>query len=411
MRSFPGIMPADIYLPAKHVDPAKWAVVACDQYTSQKDYWEKAEAIVSDAPSTLRIIQPEIYLAEAEKTIPLIRSAMKEYLEKGVIEPRVRDGFILTERRTESGARLGLIAAVDLDQYDYAPGVQPLIRATEGTITERIPPRVKIRDGALIESPHIMMLIDDPECLTVEAIYAAVREDEPLYDFELMLGGGHLRGWSVTKDEHLNMLSDALGVLNARADGFLYAVGDGNHSLATAKACWEKCKQTLDQSEWETHPAKYALCEIVNLHSPALVFEPIHRVLFSADADSVLHNFTAYLQKKGLTAVEGRDIVFVSGEKETGISVSGEQALPVAILQPFLDEYLKEHSEIHIDYVHGEEAVRSLAVNKNTGILLGAIDKGLLFPSIRSGGVLPRKTFSMGEAHEKRYYMEVRKIV
>ncbi|MBQ3078896.1 MAG: DUF1015 domain-containing protein [Clostridia bacterium] len=411
MRTLPGIAPADIYLPADHVDPMKWAVVACDQYTSQNDYWENAEKIVGDSPSTLRIIQPEIYLSSAEARIPLIRKAMKEYLETGAIEKKVENGFVLTERTTESGVRLGLIASVDLDQYDFTPGANALIRATEGTIVERIPPRVKIREGASIESPHVMILIDDKDMLLIEKVYEAVLQTEPLYDFDLMLGGGHLRGWKVTKAAE-EIIENAVYALYSRADGFLYAVGDGNHSLATAKACWENIKKTLTPEEIEAHPAKYALTELVNLHSPALIFEPIHRVLFGADANSLIEAFKAYLSEKGMALSSGNDFVFVSEQGDQSYSLSPDTgALPVAVLQPFLDQYLSSHPEISIDYVHGDKAVRALAQNGNTGILIGTIDKSLLFPSIRSGGVLPRKTFSMGEAHEKRYYMEARKIL
>lgn len=413
MPVFPGLVPSDIYLPAAHIDSFKWAVVACDQYTSQPEYWREVEKEVGDAPSTLRMILPEIYLNEAASNIPGIHSSMRRYLKTGVMEKKVENGFVLTERTTESGVRLGLIAAVDLNAYDYAPGAKPLIRATEGTIVERIPVRVRIREGALLESPHVMVLIDDAGKTVIEKAYERVKDKKPLYDTPLMMNGGHLRGWAIDAREELKEIAAALQALNARANGFLYAVGDGNHSLATAKACWTRLHAKLSPEEQETHPARYALAEIVNLHSDALVFEPIHRVLFHADKDDLLKKFRAYAEGRGFTLKEGDDIRFVAGGMETGVSVSGaDGVLPVAILQPFLDEYLKANKETEIDYIHGEEATKSLAENGNAvGILLKSIDKKSLFPSIASEGVLPRKTFSMGEAWEKRYYMECRRIL
>lgn len=413
MPVFPGLVPSDIYLPAARVDLSKWAVVACDQFTSQPDYWQEVEMEVGDAPSTLRMILPEIYLNEAASNIPGIHNSMRKYLKSGVMEKKVENGFVLTERTTESGVRLGLIAALDLNAYDYAPGAKPLIRATEGTIVERIPVRVRIREGALLESPHVMVLIDDAGKTVIEKAYERVKDKKPLYDTPLMMNGGHLRGWAIDAMEELKEIAAALQALNAKANGFLYAVGDGNHSLATAKACWTRLNAKLSPDEQETHPARYALTEIVNLHSDALVFEPIHRVLFHADASDLMKKFSAYAEGRGLALSEGDDIRFIANGKETGVSISGaEGVLPVAILQPFLDDYIKANKEIGIDYIHGEEAARTLAGNPvTTGILLKPIDKKSLFPSIASEGVLPRKTFSMGEAWEKRYYMECRRIL
>lgn len=413
MPVFPGLVPSDIYLPAAHVDPFKWAVVACDQFTSQPEYWEKVEKEVGDAPSTLRMILPEIYLNQAAANVPGIHSAMRRYLKTGVMEKKVTGGFVLTERTTASGVRLGLIAAVDLNAYDYAPGAKPLIRATEGTIVERIPVRVRIREGALMESPHVMILIDDEGKTVIERAYARVKDKQPLYDTPLMMNGGHLRGWAIEDTDELNEIALALQALNAKSGGFLYAVGDGNHSLATAKACWTRLHAKLSAEEQETHPARYALSEIVNLHSDALVFEPIHRVLFGADMENLVAGFGAYLSKRGMALCEGGDICFLSAGGEKSVSISGSDGvLPVAILQPFLDEYLKAQKDIEIDYIHGEDAVRSICrEGSSTGILLKSIDKKSLFPSIASEGVLPRKTFSMGEAWEKRYYMECRRIL
>lgn len=413
MPVYPGLVPSDIYLPAAHVDPNKWAVVACDQFTSQPEYWRGVEKEVGDAPSTLRMILPEIYLNEAASNVPAIHNSMRKYLKSGVLEKKVENGFVLTERTTESGVRLGLIAAIDLNAYDYAPGAKPLIRATEDTIVERIPVRVRIREGALLESPHVMVLINDEGKTVIEKMYERAKDRKPLYDTPLMMNGGHLRGWAIEAREDLKEIAAALQALNARSNGFLYAVGDGNHSLATAKACWTRLNAKLSPEEQETHPARYALTEIVNLHSDALVFEPIHRVLFRADAFDLFSKFSAYIEGRGFALKEGDDIRFIAGGKETGVSISGVQGvLPVAILQPFLDDYIKANRETDIDYIHGEDAARQLAGDGNAvGILLKSIDKKILFTSIDSEGVLPRKTFSMGEAWEKRYYMECRRIL
>ena len=449
---FPGLKPDDIYLPAEGIDLRRWAVVACDQYTSQPEYWRRVEAYVGAHPSTLHIVQPEIDLARAGARIPAIHRAMREYLSNGTLVRAVRNGFTLTERTTASGARLGLVAAVDLEEYDFTPGSGAMIRATEGTIRERIPPRLRIREGAPLECPHVMLLLDDPARTVIEPLHARLRETAPLCDFELMENGGRLRVWGVEGDA-LAPVSDALSALWEKSDGFLYAVGDGNHSLATAKARWDALKPALSPGEAQTHPARYALAEIVNLHSPALAFEPIHRVLFGADMEDLVSAYRAHLASRGmkLTAVEPlssrasgtkpvdpsssracevesaepsssacgmtptdeAELTFVSGNARASYRVGNpENPLPVAVLQPFLDEYLHSHPAARIDYVHGAAAVESLCQTPHTtGVLLPAIDKSALFPAVRQGGALPRKTFSMGEPDEKRYYMECRKIL
>ena len=449
---FPGLKPDDIYLPAEGIDLRRWAVVACDQYTSQPEYWRRVEAYVGAHPSTLHIVQPEIDLERAGARIPAIHRAMREYLSNGTLVRAVRNGFTLTERTTASGARLGLVAAVDLEEYDFTPGSGAMVRATEGTIRERIPPRLRIREGAPLECPHVMLLLDDPARTVIEPLHARLRETAPLCDFELMENGGRLRVWGV-EGNALAPVSDALSALWERSDGFLYAVGDGNHSLATAKARWDALKPALSPGEAQTHPARYALAEIVNLHSPALAFEPIHRVLFGADMEDLVSAYRAHLASRGmkLTAVEPlssrasgtkpvdpsssracevesaepsssacgitptdeAELTFVSGNARASYRVGNpENPLPVAVLQPFLDEYLRSHPAARIDYVHGAAAVESLCQTPHTtGILLPAIDKSALFPAVRQGGALPRKTFSMGEPDEKRSYMECRKIL
>lgn len=412
MSNYTGILPAEILLPRVDVDPARWAVVACDQYTSQPDYWQAVENFVADAPSTLKITFPEIYLSEGSARIGRIQAEMNRYIEEGVLEPAVKDGFVFIERTTPSGVRPGLIVRLDLEQYDFTPGADALIRATEGTILSRIPPRVKIREGAPLESPHVMVLIDDPDCTVIEPIQAAQSSLRKLYDFDLMQNGGHLAGWAVEGDA-VAPVQNALEKLLIAGDGFLAAVGDGNHSLATARQCWLNVRDSIPESERANHPARYALVELNNLHAPALMFEPIHRVLFGVDPLDVQYSFAEWCACQGASVTNGSDITWIAGAAEVGTAVeNAANPLPVASLQAFLDEYLACHPEAEIDYIHGAEVVRELASKPDTlGLLLTSIDKASLFPAIRKGGVLPRKTFSMGEAFEKRYYMECRRIL
>ena len=336
-----GFSPADIFLPARPADLARWAVIACDQYTSQREYWDKVSSYVGDCPSTLNLIQPEIDLDKAPERLPLIQQSMESYLNKGILTKQVENGFVLTLRHTASGLRPGLIGKVDLEQYDFLPGSNAPIRASEGTILERIPPRMRIREGALLECPHIMLLVDDLQGLLVEHAFECVKGRFPLYDFELMLGGGHLTGWAIEEEKELRQIDAALDKLYAKGKGLLFAVGDGNHSLATAKACWEKLRETLSEKERETHPARYALVEIVNLHCEALQFKPIHRVIFGAQAQELRSSFAQWLKQKGLYLKEGSgiELMFVGS-----YSIGGaEDVLPAVHLQAWLDEYLKQH--------------------------------------------------------------------
>ena len=412
MSSYTGILPAEILLPRADVDPARWAVVACDQYTSQPDYWKAVENTVADAPSTLKITFPEIYLSEGSARIARIQAEMNKYLDEGVLEPAVKNGFILLERTTPSGVRPGLVVRLDLEQYDFTPGTDALVRATEGTILSRIPPRVKIREGAPLESPHVMVLIDDPDCTVIEPVQAMQADLRKLYDFDLMQGGGHLAGWAVEGDA-VASVQKSLENLLAASDGFLAAVGDGNHSLATARQCWMNVRDSIPEAERANHPARYALVELNNLHAPALLFEPIHRVLFGVDPLDVQYTFAEWCACCGASVANGGEITWIAGTNEIGTAVdNAPNPLPVATLQAFLDAYLADHPEAEIDYIHGADVVRELAAKPDTlGLLLNSIDKSSLFPAIRKGGVLPRKTFSMGEAYEKRYYMECRRIL
>lgn len=397
--------PADILLPADDETARFWPVVACDQFTSQREYWQELEKLVGDRPSALNIVFPEVYLDEGYGRIESIQRHIRDYLSRGVLIERVHDGFVLVERSTRSGVRIGLVGKVDLDCYDYTPESKALIRATEGTVISRIPPRVKIRQGAEVESPHVMLLCDDRERELIEPLYARRKELPKLYDLELLMGGGHLRGYAVT-GELAKKTQEIIARQQSRSDLYL-AVGDGNHSLATAKTCWEQIKPGLTEAERKSHPARYALAELVNLHCEALNFEPIHRVLFNVDAGKLIDDFTS-----AVPWAEGEDIVFIhkGGRRGVKLTAAGDR-LPVDVLQTFLDRWLEAHPETEIDYVHGSAALEELSVKDgNCGMALKAMDKNALFPAIIAGGVLPRKTFSMGEAEEKRYYMECRKI-
>ena len=448
--------PANILLPNDGIDMEKWSVIACDQFTSQADYWDAVEKYVADAPSTLNVVFPEIYLGTTTKQerIKYINNTMDIYLADGTLKQAVADGYVLVERTTESGVRLGIVGLIDLEDYDFDPKNKTLIRATEGTVISRIPPRVKIREHAAIELPHVMLLVDDPVdgqngelCRNesqenavniaaikhgiIEYVYAIRDTLRKLYDTELMQEGGHIRGYAI-EGEAAKQVTEAFAAKQESCGGFLFAVGDGNHSLATAKTCWENIKKLgkFTEEQLEIHPARYALVEICNLHSEALEFKPIHRLLTNVDVKDMLSFFEAEITKQGLESADGDEIVFEyveSGNDDSAKQANGNEAvsennygisitnrgdrLPVEILQGILDKYLETHNNVSIDYIHGDEALHGLVQEtKGCGIFLQSIDKSTLFPAINAGGVLPRKTFSIGEANEKRYYMECHKI-
>jgi len=401
------VHPANILLPAQGAAAEKWAVVAVDQYTSEPEYWRQVEEIVGDAPSTLKITLPEVYLAEGDIRTPEMQANMHTYLSGGILEEKVRDGYILVERTIETGVRLGLMACLDLEQYDYNAGSQSLIRATEGTVIERVPPRVKIRRGAALELPHVLMLLDDDTCRVIEPLYEGRDRLEKLYDFELMQGGGHLRGWKVD-GEAAQALEAALDAVFEGCGGLFLAVGDGNHSLAAARAYWLEIRESIPAAERANHPARYALAEIENLHSPAIQFEPIHRVLTGVNPATLMVEYEAHLAAQGVEMRDGSELVMISEGIEKGYGFDDH---PLRTLQEFLDDWIKHHPEAEIDYIHGDDTLRRLANRKDAlGIMPCGFAKADLFPYIRKWGVLPRKTFSMGHAHEKRYYMEARKI-
>ena len=411
-----GIRPAEILLPAPEVRPETWACVACDQYTSEPEYWEKAGACAGDAPSALRLILPEVYLKESEQRIPAIHAAMARYLEEGLLAPAVDPGFILCERTVPSGTRLGLVCTVDLEQYSFEKGSLPLVRPTEQTIASRLPPRLVIRRGAPVELTHIMILIDDPDRTVLEPLQAKKDALRKLYDFDLMMNGGHLKGWAVDRAEDLEAVDSAMNSLldSLGADPLLLAVGDGNHSLATAKAYWNELREGLSEEEQKNHPARFALCEIVNIHDEALLFEPIHRIVTGTDAAALLAAWQEYAAARGMTldAAEGHAFTVVSADGDTAVTVGNpEGAIPCETVQKFLDDFLARHPEAEIDYIHGEQSLRTLAAAPGAvGFLLPEIDKKSFFSDVKKLGVLPRKTFSMGEADEKRFYMEAKEI-
>ena len=401
-------LPTDILLPDAAADFEKWAVVACDQFTSQPEYWRKAAEIVGDAPSTLNLVYPEAYLAEGDARIAAIRQAMEDYMRRGVLQTRVKDGFVLVRRVTESGERLGLVGRLDLEQYDFTPGTSAPVRATEGTILSRIPPRVRIRQGASIESPHAMMLVDDAKMRLIEPL--ADRELPKLYDTELMLGGGHIAGYAV-EGELAARTAEQIARMQAESGGFFLAVGDGNHSLATAKQCYENLKKVTPEDQWADLPARYALVEVVNNHDDALQFEPIHRVLFGVEPEQVLEAMKAAYPGAHEGEGEGHTIAYTyAGHTGTITVPNPRMQLAVGTLQTFLDAYLKEHGG-EVDYIHGDEVTDELGSKSgNIGFKLPAMGKEQLFKTVMADGVLPRKTFSMGHAREKRYYLEGRTI-
>jgi len=409
--------PAEILLPAPDVPSETWACVACDQYTSQPEYWEKAAEIVGDRPSTLRLMLPECFLAESADRIPKIHADMAEYLEKGTLQPAVKNGFVLCRRKTASGTRLGLVGVVDLEEYDYAPNSLPLVRPTEQTIAERLPARMNIRRGAALEVSHILILIDDPGETVVEPLARKEEALRKLYDFELMQGGGHLAGYAVEDEADLEEVEKALQELQTRQGEhpLLLAVGDGNHSLATAKAYWNEIRETLSGEERASHPARFALCEVENIHQEALEFEPIHRLITGTTPEELYDCWENYAADRGMALKEEGDghIYQMAIRKDLYPVVvrNPEGVIPCETIQLFLDEFLQDHPKAKIDYIHGSATLMKLAQQKDSvGFILPEINKRTFFSDVKMLGVLPRKTFSMGQAEEKRYYMECRRI-
>lgn len=424
-----GVLVPEILLPPKGTDMYKWAVVACDQFTSQKEYWEEARRIIGDAPSTLDLILPEAWLGaqDEQERIARIKEKMQEYLHNGTLVKQPQ-GFVLVERTAAGNTRHGLVMALDLEKYDYSKGSGTLIRATEGTIVERIPPRLRIREGAAVELPHILVLIDDPEETVIEPLTAQAEKLPLLYDTDLMLGGGHISGRLVSGEKEIMGVLEALTALSDKAafekkygskPVLLFAMGDGNHSLATAKANWEKIKAALPEEQREDHPARYALIELNNVHDKGIVFEAIHRNVFGIPGEKLVEALLQKLREQNGGAEIGPEQAPAGGEKhvipfyygdKSGAFIVTEPAVQLAVgtLQNAIDAVLKELGG-EVDYIHGIDVVKELAQKPDTtGFLLPDMEKSELFPTVVYDGALPRKTFSMGEAAEKRYYMEAR---
>lgn len=399
----------------------KWSVVACDQYTSEPEYWNEVKNIVGNEPSTLNLTLPEIYLEDnnVEERITNINKNMRDMLDNTLFNEYQNSMIYLERTQNDGKVREGLIGIVDLEEYSYEKGSQTLIRATEKTVIERIPPRVKVRENALLELPHIMILIDDERKNIIESLKNKVTDTDIVYDFNLMQKGGHIKGYKLN-DSTINEVIDKIGLL-AEKDYFekkydvkdkgilLFAMGDGNHSLATAKACYENLKKTMKEEEYLNHPARYALVELVNLHSDALEFEAIHRVIFNTNVNDLINSLYKFYninengngQKFELITKDFDKVLYIENPKSN---------IAVGSIQLFLDEYLKNH-EGKIDYIHGEETTKEMGSKvNNVAFIFDAMDKNDLFKTVILDGALPRKTFSMGHSYDKRYYLEARKI-
>lgn len=401
---------ADILIP-KNEDMHKWSVIACDQYTSEPEYWSTVNNIVGDSPSTLNLILPEIYLEEDDVSgrIDNIHSAMDKYISDGIFT-EYKNAMVYVERIQSNGIlRQGIVGAIDLEKYDFSKGSTSQVRATEATVIERIPPRIKVRQGATLELPHIMILIDDPKNTVIEPL--AGIDMQKIYDFEFMQNGGSIKGYLLDEQaqEKINSaLCNLAGDMND--DVLLFAMGDGNHSLATAKEFYEQLKKSNPEQDFSNHPARYALVEIVNLYSDALKFEAIHRLVYDIDCNKLISELTTVLELSENNVSDQYIIMFHNGtEKKLYINKKSSN-LSVGSLQNFLDSYIKTNGG-KIDYIHGADTARNLA-EKHNGIsfILPDMDKLQLFPTVIKDGALPRKTFSMGHAEDKRFYIEARKI-
>ena len=402
---------ADILLPLHIQDKEiaeRWAVIACDQFTSEPEYWKEVERIAGDAPSTLRMILPEVYLSEhAEERLPKIAESMRA-AEESVLHT-YKDAMVYVRRTIGSECvRCGVVGKIDLEEYDYSVGSVSAVRATEGTVLDRIPPRVAVRRAASLELPHVMLLIDDPDRKVIDPLAMEAGTMQRLYDFDLMMGGGHVEGYLLSPSQQEQFTARLQDLFCANGGSIRFAVGDGNHSLASAKARYEELKVVLGDAA-KAHPLRYALCEVVNLHDPALVFEPIYRLVRTKNKEELLAALSAYGKQCG----EGDQSVtcLYDGKKQSVSLGGGSHSLTVGTLQKFLDIYKDEHPEIEIDYIHGLDSIEKLSGDADViGFVFGGMCKEELFSAVEQDGSLPRKTFSMGEAREKRYYIECRSI-
>ena len=421
--------PAHILLPAEQIPLEQWGCVACDQFTSDRTYWEKAAQAAAGGPSALNLILPEVCLEDGDVSgkVETIHRTMDEYARS--VLTRAVDGFVYVERTEQSGrVRQGLVGRIDLEAYSYAEGAKPAIRPSEHTVESRIPPRMAVRRGATLETPHVMMLADDPDCTLIEPIGAQKDRLRKVYEGDLMLGGGHIAGWAVEDPALLEQIDRAVTALGSQeafdakypeAKGqppLTLAVGDGNHSLASAKACWEELKKTLAPEQQLTHPARWCLAEVCNVHSPAIEIEPIHRVLFNVDCGAVLLALIAWSDSNaaGICFGDAKQQSFTLAGPHVANVLSFEHPvapLTVGTIDAFIEYFTARHIEARVDYIHDEPAVRALCKQGGVAFLMPPFAKSDLFKGVVMGGVLPRKTFSMGHAEEKRYYFECRKIV
>lgn len=395
------IKSVDILLP-RSADFEKWAVVACDQFTSQPKYWQELDSFVGDEPSTLRLIYPEVYLGEqnGDERIAKIHKTMAKYVADGVLQEH-KNTFVLVKRTTAFGnTRLGLVAGLDLEDYCFTHPSHAQVRSTEDVVLDRIPPRLKIREGAPLELPHVILLIDDQKRCVLEKL--AAKANDVLYDFELNMNGGHLTGYKIAANEALELFDAYAQDKLAAGDDFLFAVGDGNHSLATAQAYWNEIKQTLSEEERKTHPARFALCEIENLYDEGIVFEPIHRFVFGA-GEGLL---------EALKTIGGDSkIKAILNGKELEINVPQNCAEAISAVQRTVEQYVAGHKDSKVDYIHGEDNLMQIAsANEGVALIMPSLKKDELFSYVSAHGTLCKKTFSMGEAQEKRYYVEAKCI-
>ena len=379
-----GLRVPELLLPRKDTDLSRYAVIACDQFSAEGEYWERVRANVGDAPSTLHMILPEAWLQKDEEHRKNIVPTMERYLQDGILRS-IGEGMVFLKRETASGIRRGLVVAFDLEQYDYHEGSEPLLRPTEATVEARLPARVDIRRSAPLELPHVLVLFNDPTDALMDSLEALTEKRAPLYDFELMEQGGHLTGRQMSEDADYVNLAEQLERLRAEAaEGMLYAMGDGNHSFAAAKLHWEQVKATLPEAQWEGHPARYALCELVNLYDKGLPFEPIHRLLMGVDTETVCRE----------------------------LDLDPACPPPLQELQPRLNAWLEKHPEAELEYIHGADACRKLGEEPgNLALVWDSFDRERLFPWVATHGPLCRKSFSLGHAEEKRYYLEAKKIM
>ncbi len=423
-----GIIFPEILIPEAKINLKKWSVIACDQFTSNEDYWARTARAVGGAPSTLHIIMPEAFLrnGEIDDRIAHAKSTMSNYIEDGVLV-RLPKGVVLVERQTEFGTRVGLMIAVDLEKYDVDPSKKTLIRATEQTVADRVPPRVQLRDGAILECPHVMLLIDDLKNTVIGPLYEARSEAVQVYNTPLLMDGGSVKGWFFEDEQMLDGIVKALEKLKAKSkDGMLFAVGDGNHSLVSAKAVWEKHKARLSEEEREVSPLRYTLVEVVNLYDNGLSMLPIHRMLFNVEPSTALRMLVSILNGMGCEArmmytrgtktpvKPGVQVVYFESKMSKGrIEISKPQHELVSVTMTLaLDRLLQEMPKGEIDYIHGDDEFHDLAKEHAClGFLMEPMVKEELFQSVIEYGVLPRKAFSLGRPEEKRYYFECRLLV